>query len=184
MISIEDYSNKNVKAAGSAGFAALYKIARGGVKKHWRKMSTADRMDAARSLVYIRDVERNPDKYLARAYTQKAWCGRAKEYADAHGINTFKAYYIVPTPSSIVTEHATEALRHTPGLWADFYNFTNNVSQYDYHLTNNEEYSVMTDIMAKCILIGTKRLTDRAQAASAHPTIRWIYKLRNQLRQY
>jgi len=114
-------------------FVEFYNIARLGLKKRWKSLTQKERVAAARSLVFMRELATNPAKYFSRANTGADWAKRAYDYAQAHGIkDVYHAYYIVPAPMDLVYEKADAALEHNVDVYRLFYHFCKDVQGWEY----------------------------------------------------
>ena len=80
--------NTEMKAIIKQCFENIYVIARQDVKKHFKDdKKRGTQWDVARSLVFLRDVAKNPDKYFAPEYTNAAWDARVDEYIKTSGLS-------------------------------------------------------------------------------------------------
>ena len=135
-------------------FVEFYNIARLGLKKRWKSLTQKERVAAARSLVFMRELATNPAKYFSRANTGADWAKRAYDYAQAHGIkDVYHAYYIVPAPTDVVYEKAGAAWICNPESYKVFYRFCLDVQNWEYGRTseqNSERY--LADVLSESIV--------------------------------
>lgn len=125
------YKEQEVRSAIKVGLKSLAGLARVRLKTRWKAMNLKERCDAARSLVFMEQVAKNPDAHFSRESTEKAWIERAREYADAKGLKDFSsAYYIVQDPTGIVWNKATGVF--FDGNGAEYYRFCRAVQQWMY----------------------------------------------------
>ena len=125
------YKEQEVREAIKVGLKSLTDLARVRIKSIWKNMDLQKRCDAARSLVFMEQVAKNPDLYFSRETTEAAWRKRAVEYADAKGLRDFSsAYYIVQDPTGIVWNKATSVFFNGNG--AEYYRFCRAVQQWMY----------------------------------------------------
>ena len=118
------------------GFDSLTGLARARLKTRWKKMSFKEKCAAARALVYMQQVAKNPDAYFSRKATEDAWRQRAIEYAKDKKIAYLcDAYYIVQDPTGVVWDNASSAF--FDGNGADYYNFCKSVQQWMYDTRSN-----------------------------------------------
>ena len=178
---VKEYKKENVFNAASAGFAALYTIFRNNVKNEWKRMTVAERCAAARGLVALKHVSEKPDKYLSRGATMASWNARAAEYAASHDIDVRSAYYIVQSPTCIVTNSARGAIRRGEDF-SELYNFAENVMHYDYELTSPT--SLLSDNYAKKVVNTSRLLNARARAIKAKPIARPFMEIWAGMRNY
>ena len=125
------YKEQEVRSAIKVGLKSLAGLARVRLKTRWKAMNLKERCDAARSLVFMEQVAKNPDAYFSRESTEKAWIERALEYAhlnDLKDVNS--AYYIVQDPTGIVWNKAMGVF--FDGNGAEYYRFCRAVQQWMY----------------------------------------------------
>lgn len=121
------------------GFAAYHGIARAQIARNWAKMAHGERVAAARALVYLGRVARNPAEYFSRIETEEDWMWRANEYAKEKGIRASYAFYIVPNPTVMVLNNVTPLFES--GTSADFFYFCSLVQKWEYNRTDNKAAS-------------------------------------------
>ncbi|MBR4891681.1 MAG: hypothetical protein IKZ34_00675 [Alphaproteobacteria bacterium] len=125
------YKEQDVKKNIEQGFKCLTDLARVRLKTRWKAMNLKERCDAARSLVFMEQVAKNPDAHFSRESTEKAWIERAKEYAQQKKLHDLSsAYYIVQDPTGIVWNKATGVF--FDGNGAEYYRFCRAVQQWMY----------------------------------------------------
>ena len=125
------YKEQEVREAIKVGLKSLTDLARVRLKTRWKNMELKERCDAARSLVYMEQVAKNPDAHFSRESTEKAWIERAREYAQQKKLHDLSsAYYIVQDPTGIVWYKAIPAF--FDGNGRDYYNFCKSVQQWMY----------------------------------------------------
>ena len=113
------------------GFGTLAALARVRLKKRWKSMDLEHRCAAARALVYMEQVAKNPDNYFSRSMTEKAWRERARKYAESKKMADIRgAYYIVQDPTGIVWYSAMPAFFDGNGV--EYYSFSKDVQQWMY----------------------------------------------------
>ena len=132
-------SNKEqIFDAIAGGLQAFYVVARKKTQEKWKKMPRMNKYAAARALVVMRDVAKNPDKYFSRESTEAAWKLRASEYAAQKAVANGWAYYFVDTPVDVVASKADAAFIEEPGLSSHFYGFCDAVKQWYYKATSSD----------------------------------------------
>ena len=125
------YQEQEVRSAIKSGLISLTDLARVRIKPFWKNMNLQQRCDAARSLVYMEQVAKNPDAYFSRESTEAAWNQRAMEYAQQKKLHDLSsAYYIVQYPTGIVWHKALGVF--FDGNGRDYYNFCKSVQQWMY----------------------------------------------------
>ena len=118
---MKEFKEQEVYTAIRNGFAAYHGIARAQIARNWAKMAHGERVAAARALVYLGRVARNPAEYFSRIETEEDWMWRANEYAKEKGIRASYAFYIVPNPTVMVLYNVTPLFES--GTSADFFYF-------------------------------------------------------------
>lgn len=139
---MEKITDQEIYASIKSGFESFIFLARQNIAKRWAKMSRGDRYAAARALVYMRGVAQEPRKYFARDVTNDQWIWRANQWVQEHNIapeNTACAYYIIQSPTDIVANKSIEALNGSTGLWREYYNFCQNIQNWEYDRTSSGE---------------------------------------------
>ena len=132
----KEYKEQEVRSAIKSGLKSLTDLARVRLKTRWKNMELKERCDAARSLVYMEQVAKNPDAYFSREATEAAWHQRAAEYAQQKKMNDLSsAYYIVQDPTGIVWYKAIPAF--FDGNGAAYHNFCKSVQQWMYDTRSN-----------------------------------------------
>lgn len=133
------YKANDVDKMAAVGLKALTDLARVRLKTCWEKMSLSDKCAAARSLVYMEQVAKNPKLYFSRENTEAAWHQRALDYAQQKKLHDLSgAYYIVQDPTGIVWHNARYSFFNGNG--ADYYNFCKSVQQWMYD-NNSQTYA-------------------------------------------
>ncbi len=95
-----------------SGFESFAFLVRQNIAKKWPTMSRGDKYAAARALVYMGGVARDPRKYFSRELTNGQWVGRAHQWAQEHKIasqDSSCAYYIIQSPTDIVVNKSVWA---------------------------------------------------------------------------
>ncbi|MBO5704601.1 MAG: hypothetical protein J6R99_01130 [Alphaproteobacteria bacterium] len=130
------YKEQEVRESVKVGFDSLTGLARARLKTRWKKMSLKEKCAAARALVYMQQVAKNPDAYFSRKATEDAWHQRAVEYAKDKKIAYLRdAYYIVQDPTGVVCDNASSAFFDANGR--NYYNFCKSVQQWMYDMRSN-----------------------------------------------
>lgn len=141
------YKEADVRNVIKKGLKTYTDLARVRVKTRWKNMVLQERCAAARSLVFMEQVAKNPDAYFSRAATEEAWSKRAKEYAYKKGFKDFEfAYYIVDDPTGVVMKHASGTF--FDGNNSDYNDFCFAVQQWMYD-GHSDTYSAEIVKMAK-----------------------------------
>ena len=136
---MKEFKEQEVYNAVKAGFMAYKDLARIRIAQTWDKKSPTERVAAARALVYLGRVARNPAEYFSRAATEEDWLWRANSFAREKGIGANYAFYIVPDPTIMV-------LNNVPGAFdaktsSDFFYFCSLVQKWEYNRTDNKAAS-------------------------------------------
>ena len=153
------YKEQEVREAIKVGLKSLTDLARVRIKSIWKNMDLQQRCNAARSLVFMEQVAKNPDLYFSRETTEAAWNQRAIEYAQQKKLHDLSsAYYIVQDPTGIVWNKATSVFFNGNG--AEYYRFCRAVQQwmYDGH----------SDTYAKEIVENAKKYKSKLAIESAN----------------
>lgn len=173
----------DVYKASAAGFDALYTIIRNEVKHQWKDIPVSERLDTARALVYLNDVARHHNRYLSRAATQDAWYQRATEFASLKNISFEHACLIVQSPTCIIMDNAAAAIQRCGYIWGEFYRFADRVREYDYYATSSKCTDECTAaIKGREIMQISARLMHQAAKIKPQPGLRWLVKLKKNLR--
>lgn len=136
---MKEFKEQEVYTAIRNGFAAYHGVARAQIARNWAKMAHGERVAAARALVYLGRVARNPAEYFSRIETEEDWMWRANEYAKEKGIRASYAFYIVPNPTVMVLNNVTPLFES--GTSADFFYFCSLVQKWEYNRTDNKAAS-------------------------------------------
>ena len=136
---MKEFKEQEVYTAIRNGFAAYHSIARAQIARNWAKMAHGERGAAARALVYLGGVARNPAEYFSRIETEEDWMWRANEYAKEKGMRASYAFYIVPNPTVMVLNNVTPLFES--GTSADFFYFCSLVQKWEYNRTDNKAAS-------------------------------------------
>ena len=136
---MKEFKEQEVYTAIRNGFAAYHGIARAQIARNWAKMAHGERVAAARALVYLGRVARNPAEYFSRIETEEDWMWRANEYAKEKGMRASYAFYIVPNPTVMVLNNVTPLFES--GTSADFFYFCSLVQKWEYNRTDNKAAS-------------------------------------------
>ena len=189
----QEYSFEQVYDAAQRGFDALYTIVRHDVRGAWKKMNRAERYNAARGLVALRDVASAPDKYLSRAMTEDAWIDRAKKFAKEHDLPDIKsAYYIIQDPVGMSMRDFQNVLGFYYGdnkklcggywNWQGYHNLADAFMRYDYERTSDSP--VVTQNKAAKVIGVSERICDRAAEVQANGIKREFLKLIHKCKSY
>lgn len=136
---MKEFKEQEVYNAVKAGFMAYKDLARIRIAQTWDKKSPTERVAAARALVYLGRVARNPAEYFSRIDTEEDWMWRANEYAKEKGMRASYAFYIVPNPTVMVLNNVTPLFE--AGTSADFFYFCSLVQKWEYNRTDNKAAS-------------------------------------------
>lgn len=136
---MKEFKEQEVYTAIRNGLAAYHDIARAQIARNWAKMAHGERVAAARALVYLGRVARNPAEYFSRIETEEDWMWRANEYAKEKGIRASYAFYIVPNPTVMALNNVTPLFES--GTSADFFYFCSLVQKWEYNRTDNKAAS-------------------------------------------
>ena len=128
-------TEEQVKSSIKSGLMAYKDVAKivlkhGGRCKKWETMSFKDKVNAARSLVVMYHVAKNPEKFLSKNATESAWRLRAEEYAKQTNCDIFHAYVIVQGPKELVRHGAENALQQP--LSSRYFYFLKSIQEYEY----------------------------------------------------
>ena len=129
----------------------------------WKKMPLKERVDFARTLVYMEQVAKNPKKYFSKAETDAAWFNRVQKYADENAVSVEDAFEEVQCPCDIVYEKCGNVLKQTP-FYSDYFDFLVCVQNYEYSDDVQRKSFVAQDIMYESEKIKdllTKKKEDR-----------------------
>lgn len=127
---------QDVFEAVKIGLDNLTGLARARLKARWKTMNFKEKRAAARALVYMQQVAKNPDAYFSRGATELAWRQRAVEYAKEKNLADFRmAYYVVQCPTGVVWQNAMPAFFDANGR--NYYNFCKSVEYWMYNMHNN-----------------------------------------------
>ena len=159
---MKEFKEQEVYTAIRNGFAAYHGIARAQIARNWAKMAHGERVAAARALVYLGRVARNPAEYFSRIETEEDWMWRANEYAKEKGIRASYAFYIVPNPTVMVLNNVTPLFES--GTSADFFYFCSLVQKWEYNRTDNKAASdFIAAQSANKIIKLAERVSNRAK---------------------
>jgi len=137
--------DKELNSAIVSGLTAYYVVARESLRKRWKKLSSKERLNEMRALVYMKNVATNPYKYLSRSATESDWYARAEKYAKEKDIkDLFYTFYIVQSPMDIVFDNSSEVLYQD--LSNKYYNFLKLIQSYEYDDGNRKDV-YKTEIM-------------------------------------
>ena len=129
-------------------FMDMYIVARADMKKHFKADKRQGKQwDFARSLVFLADVAKNPDKHFAPAFTNAAWNKRTFDYMEKsaltkqdiakYGVDYVAAVTkgsLVSGPGAIVADKIGYAVQSS-----DVWNFCDAVQDF-YYQDNYETY--------------------------------------------
>jgi hypothetical protein len=124
--------NKTTQDYIADGLMAYKKLAKHSLKSKWKKMNLRERCAAARSLVVMDIVAKEPDCF-SRKKSEAAWRMRAKEWAKDHDFkqeDAWNAFYFVDSPREIVWRQSTAAMTYP--LVQQYYRFLGFVQDYEY----------------------------------------------------
>ena len=131
------------------GLVAYKKLAKYLLKSRWKNMNLHEQCNAARSLVVMGIVAKEPDCF-SRQKSEAAWGERAKEYADKKGLkqeDAWTAYYNVPDPKGIVWNQSMAAMQYP--LIHQYYHFLDSVQNYEYATNDWEKERYAKEIKSK-----------------------------------
>ena len=145
-----DYSvkEKEVYDAIKSGFSAFHDLAKHSLKIRWKDLSRNKKYSAARALVYINGVAKQPEEYFARKNTIDAWLARAEEYRKENKIpkdSAKCAFYIVFRPMDCVCDNARAAFTQNFELSREFYNFCEKVECWEYERVSDKRLELAKD---------------------------------------
>lgn len=129
-------------------FMDMYVVARADMKKHFKAdKKQGKQWNGARSLVFLADVAKNPDKHFAPEYTNAAWNKRTFDYMEKsslskqdiakHGVDYVAGITkgsLVWGPGDVVADKIKYAFQNR-----DVWNFCNAVQNF-YYQDNYETY--------------------------------------------
>lgn len=127
---ITGVKKEDIFDAIEGGFGAFYTVARKKTQEKWKKMPRIHKYAAARALVTLRDISKNPERYFSPESTAAAWKLRAAEYAKKNGVAEGWAYYFIDSPTEIVVDMADAAFIQEPVLNSKFHDFCDVVKQW------------------------------------------------------
>lgn len=157
------YKEADVRNAIKQGLKNYADLARVLMKRCWKNMNLQQRCDAARSLVFMENVAKNPDAYFSRETTEKSWHERAEEYGRKNRMADFsEGYEKVENPTQIVMKRANAALVAGSGKEYERFCMAVQCWMYDGH----------SDTFSKFILDATKNLEEDLEYESAKCLIR------------
>ena len=131
--------NKTTRDYISDGLNAYKKLAKHSLKSRWKKMNLHEKCEAARSLVVMGIVAKEPDCF-SRAKTQSSWKMRAMEYSKEHNFapeDYWHAFYFVQGPKEIVWYQVMPAMVYP--LLPQYYNFLGYIQNYEYDNSSLKE---------------------------------------------
>ncbi len=152
------------------GLIGYKKLAKYSLKSRWKKMDLHERCDAARGLVVMDIVAKEPDCF-SKEKTERSWIASAKEYAKKHNFapeDFMCALYFVQDPKGIVWNQAMPAMRYP--LVQQYYHFLDFVQNYEYAKTNWQKERYAQDIEKD-----SKRINDRVNVIES-PFVARIFK--------
>lgn len=133
------YKDKDVRDAITVGLKSLTGLARVRLKSRWKKMNLKERCAAARSLVFMEQVVKNPDVYFSPNTTAIEWQKRVSNYLQIQNIkDVHSAYCLVPGPADVVYHNAVSALGC--GVGRSYYNFCRCIQRWMYK-NQTEKYA-------------------------------------------
>lgn len=98
----------------------------------FKKMTQAERAAAGRAFANLQDVAMRARKYFAPEFTEDAWRARAAKYAEEKKLKSVRdAYYIVPSPATIVWDMARD-LKVDAALYSEFFRLCDDFMQWEY----------------------------------------------------
>ena len=158
--------NKTTQDYIADGLMAYKKLAKYSLKSNWKNMSLHERCQAARSLVVMGIVAKEPDCF-SRQKSESAWKMRAAEWAKKHGLkpeDAWNAYYFVEGPREIVWYQANAAMRYP--LVQQYYHFLGYVQNYEYGKDWEKEH------YAEQIKKDSERVCDIVGVVESRPIVR------------
>jgi len=169
-----------IYGAIKSAFSEFYNLARIGLRKRWKSLTPVERAQAARSLVFMKELATNPAKYFSRANTGAAWVKRANDFAEQHNsvpANMHHAYYIVHGPKEIVAEKARAAWIYNADIANMFYRFCKMVQDWEYKRTSPEDKEFFeAKRVAEDIVNASKRYTAFRKTEEPSKVQTWLQK--------
>ena len=159
-------NNKTTQDYIADGLMAYKKLAKHTLKSNWKKMTLHEKCNAARSLVVMDIVAKEPDCF-SRKKSEAAWRMRAEEWVKKRGVkqeDSWNAYYFIEGPREIVWNQANAAMRYP--LVHQYYHFLGYVQNYEYAKDwEKEHYAVQ-------IKKDAERVCDRVDVIESTPVVR------------
>ena len=152
------------------GLMAYKKLAKYSLKSNWKNMTLHEQCAAARSLVVMDIVAKEPDCF-SRKKSESAWRMRAEEWAKKHGLkqeNAWNAYYFIEGPKEIVWYQSTAAMGYP--LIHQYYHFLGYVQNYEYSKDWEKEH------YANQIKKDAERVCDKVDIIESKPVARMFKK--------
>lgn len=133
---MQKYDVRTVDNAITSGFVNFYIWVRYNVTKNWKSMTRTEKMAAARALVLMGQVAKNPKDFLSRAKTEDAWRYSGENFANAQKIDKRTSYLIVQSPVDILWNNVAGAFKNSPDLYMGYYRFCKMVLNWEYDRTS------------------------------------------------
>ena len=129
------------------GFVAYKKLAKYLLKSRWKNMTLHEQCNAARALVVMGIVAKEPDCF-SRKKSEYAWRERVAEYAKKYKLEQqWYGYYFVEGPKEIVWNQSTAAMIYP--LSHQYYHFLDAVQNYEYAMNDWEKERYAKEIKSK-----------------------------------
>lgn len=172
----KQFEDTVVRNAIKTGLESFVLLAKDNLRKRWTVLKREDKYAAARALVFMNELARNPELHFARENTQKAWVERAEKYAlDKKLEKTEEAYYIVESPQIMVVAKAQGAL--TGNLYAAFFAFCTDIQQWEYDRTSpNKNNRYLAPVSAEILVEKSEKLHASAKMTIKHPVVKYLQK--------
>ena len=174
-----EYKEKEIYKALSAGFESLRIMARMDLKRRWAHLDKAQRLSAARGLVQMGAIARQPANYFSRKSTEDAWLQRANEYVREKNIapaDAQCAFMIVPSPTDLAVADVQSAT--FANLWRQVYNFSRLAQNWEYGRTSHPQGNHHA---AACSIVEASREYQHlADMAQSNPVMRVWKNIKHQ----
>ena len=126
------------------GLKSYKELAKHSLKSRWKQMNWHEKCKAARSLVVMDIVAKEPDCF-SRKKTESSWILRGKEYAMEHNLKDVNyAFYFVQDPKGIIWNQSMGAMTYP--LVQQYYHFLESIQNYEYARSDFERTRCAEDI--------------------------------------
>lgn len=108
----------------------------------WRELNLAQRCAAARALVFMEDVAKNPAHYFSRAQTYLDWHNRAVEFVRQKKLPdtmAHEAHEKVSAPADLVWKKCSPAMKYNLMLSDAYYMLCISVMDWEYNRTSDKK---------------------------------------------